>query len=287
MANTGNDNLRHALASAGISGDELADLLRVDPRTVRRWLTGQPPYPRHRQKIARALELTEHDLWPDLTPPATRTNGQVLPAETITAYAHLDDPDAPTTVTLISSATERIELLDETLHPLLSQAGVPELLISKASQGCSIRILVELPVPCLAPLLNQPGIEIYAIENGWPLAIHRADQQMLIILQPDGLPDERPVLLHLTRQAAGRVFDRLAQHYESTWDTAIEPIETEGDIDRYLFEDEPEETRRGGDHDQPDEAQPPRAVNEQPPPLRRPTATQTPRRWPRRPSTVD
>jgi hypothetical protein len=43
----GNDNLRKALSQVALSADELADLIKVDPRTVRRWLTGQPPYPRH------------------------------------------------------------------------------------------------------------------------------------------------------------------------------------------------------------------------------------------------
>ncbi len=45
MAKPGNDNLRQALASAGITGEELAELIKVDTRTVRRWLTGQPPTP--------------------------------------------------------------------------------------------------------------------------------------------------------------------------------------------------------------------------------------------------
>ena len=87
----GNDNLRNALSRAGISGEEFAELIDVDPRTVRRWLTGQPPYARHRAKIARALDLTEHELWPEVTPPANAAAG--------TAWARSDMPQRGTSWT--------------------------------------------------------------------------------------------------------------------------------------------------------------------------------------------
>jgi transcriptional regulator with XRE-family HTH domain len=292
MTNPGNDNLRRALANAGISGDELADLLKVDTRTVRRWLNGQPPYPRHRYKIAGALDLTEHDLWPEITPPAG-ADAQALKAssaargETITGYSHSNDPGAPETVTLISSATARIELLDETLYPLLTQPGVPELLIAKASQGCTIRILVASPVPCLMPVLGQPGIEIQVFEGPDPISIHRADHQMLIVVQLGGLSDERPVLLHVTQQLSGGVFDRLAEHYQSIWDAAIEPIMTERDIDRYLFDDEADEDLPGEGRHELDEADQRRAEVEPPQPPQRQATTPPPRRWPRRPPAVE
>jgi len=281
----GNDNLRNALSQAGISGDELADLIKVDPRTVRRWLTGQPPYPRHRAKIARALDLTEQDLWPEIATPSPAADAHALASETILAFPHVDDAGAPNIVMLISSATERIELLDESLHKLLTQPGVSDLLTSKASQGCSVRILVETPGPSLTPLLNQNGIEIQTVEAFGPVAIHRADQQMLVTLQLDRGPDQPPVLLHLTQQRPGGVFDRLAEHYEKLWGTAIEPIRTERDIDKYLFEDDgdedlPEEDRELDEPDQPVAVPEPQAQ----PAIQ--TSTQQPRRWPRRPPPV-
>ena len=209
----GNDNLRNALSRAGISADELADLIKVDPRTVRRWLTGQPPYPRHRVKIARALDLTEHDLWPEVAATADEAAGQKTTGETLIGYADAEHA-VPRTMSLISSATERIELLDDTLFPLLKQPGIAELLISKASQGCLIRILIAQPLPSLAPLLNQPGISIQVFEGPDPVSIHRSDRQMLVTIRLDGLLDKRPMLLHLTQRAAAGVFDRLAEHYQ-------------------------------------------------------------------------
>ncbi len=280
----GNDNLRSALSQAGISGDELAELITVDPRTVRRWLTGQPPYPRHRAKIARALDLTEHDLWPETATPSPAADAHVLASEAILAFPHVDDAGAPNTVMLISSATERIELLDESLHKLLTQPGVPDLLTSKASQGCSVRILLESPATSLTPLLNQNGIEIQTVEAFGRVAIHRADQQMLVTLKLDDGPDQRPVLLHLTQQRPGGLFDRLAGHYEKLWGTAIEPIRTERDIDRYLFDDDGDEDWPVEDRE-PDEPEQPVAVPEPPTQPAIQTSTQQPRRWPRRPPT--
>ena len=101
----GNDNLRNALSRAGISADELAELIKVDPRTVRRWLNGQPPYPRHRVKIARALDLTEHDLWPEVTTSAGASTEHAVTGETIIGYAHAGHEAVATTTSLISSAT--------------------------------------------------------------------------------------------------------------------------------------------------------------------------------------
>lgn len=41
-----NDNLRAALGHAGPRPDDLAQIVQVDVRTVRRWLSGGTPYPR-------------------------------------------------------------------------------------------------------------------------------------------------------------------------------------------------------------------------------------------------
>lgn len=120
----GNDNLRQALTSADLQPDDLAGLIEVDSRTVRRWLSGQAPYPRHRAKIARALGLTEEALWPDL-PPTT----QPLVRDLITGYPRPDSIGVPTAETLIQSTRERIELLDQTLLHYLRPTRLTDLLI--------------------------------------------------------------------------------------------------------------------------------------------------------------
>jgi hypothetical protein len=148
MSTTGNDQLRTALQDAGLQPDDLAAIVEVDVKTVRRWLAGMAPYPRHRGKVARALDTTEHALWPDLTitppdPPATTASPPT--SDLIAGYPTTDHPAAPDWRTLMREASDRIELLDETLIHVLDVDGIPELLATKAADGCQIRVLYANP----------------------------------------------------------------------------------------------------------------------------------------------
>jgi len=64
-----NENLKTALKDAGLTAEEFAAIIQVDPKTVQRWVAGTAtPYPRHRQATARALDTPEQRLWPDTAP---------------------------------------------------------------------------------------------------------------------------------------------------------------------------------------------------------------------------
>jgi predicted site-specific integrase-resolvase len=55
-----NDRLRDALMNANLTPDEVAPQLKVDPKTVERWITtGRAPYPKHRHKLAAILRKSE------------------------------------------------------------------------------------------------------------------------------------------------------------------------------------------------------------------------------------
>jgi hypothetical protein len=274
-----NDNLRQALQTAGVQPDELAEIVQVDHRTVRRWLSGQVPYRRHRAKIASALNTSEHELWPDLPDPApTATDHRAAAAadDAIVGYARADDLNAPTPEQLIRDARERIELLDVTLHRLLNRPGLPELLADKAHRGCRVRILVTEPGAYLTPLLGTPGIEVRAVDGTDPQTIHRIDDQILIGLSLIGEIDPPPPLLHLRRHAPDQLFDRLTAYYDYLWEHVGEPIETEQDIDAYQSDnDELKASDRTSDQSsQSDTAQPTRPSNE--------PAVERVRQWPRR-----
>lgn len=58
----GNDHLLHALEQAGITSEQLAELVGVDPRSARRWLSGVTPRVRQQAKIASALNADRFDL---------------------------------------------------------------------------------------------------------------------------------------------------------------------------------------------------------------------------------
>ena len=61
-----NESLYSALIRAGLSVDDAAARLDVDPKTVRRWLEGRVPYQRHRWALAAMLGVGVPDLWPEL-----------------------------------------------------------------------------------------------------------------------------------------------------------------------------------------------------------------------------
>jgi DNA-binding transcriptional regulator YdaS (Cro superfamily) len=254
-----NDRLRQALQNTGVQPDQLADLVAVDERTVRRWLTGVTPYARHRGQIARALDTTEHDLWPEIPRPVV--------SDSLAAYTHADDPDAPTTEMLIGVATDRIDLLDNTLDGLLETPGLPDLLLAKASRGCRIRILVSSPDLSLGPLLAHQQIEIGLILAPPDPVIHRADDQMLVTFSLDSEPDQ-PLLLHIRERRAPGLFDRIARHFESRWEHTDKTLATERELDNYLHEHD-SDAGASDDHQDPAGLDPP--------------AEAPPRHWPRRP----
>jgi transcriptional regulator with XRE-family HTH domain len=159
-----NENLRAALQQTGLAPDDLAQIAGVDVRTVRRWLSGGTPYARQRAKVARALDTTEHDLWPDIvTPPPSPPVAQA--SDILAAYRTASDLAAPDWKALMRDATDRIDLLGDTLITTLATPGVPELLAAKATRGCHVRILIYDTRRHLAPLVNQPGIEIRLLEG--------------------------------------------------------------------------------------------------------------------------
>jgi hypothetical protein len=118
---------------------------------VRRWLSGRTPYPRQRGKVARTLDTTEHALWPQIVTAPPQRASAAQPSDLLAAYTTASDVEAPEWKTLMRDATERIELLGDTLTPILDTPGTPELLTTKATDGCSVRVLVSDPRRHLAP----------------------------------------------------------------------------------------------------------------------------------------
>lgn len=258
-----NDKLRQALRDAGLGSDDLAEIVQVDVRTVRRWLSGGTPYARQRGKVARALEVTEHDLWPEIV--ATRQPGSqaAQPSDLRAGYTAASDLAAPDWKAMMREATDRIELLGDTLSPILSTPGARELLAAKASHGCQVRILVSHPVRHLVPLLDKSGIDVRVLDLPARYTIYRFDEQLLLTLHLTGEDTDRSPLLYLRRAAPEGLFDRFADHYSELWEENSQPIDPDLPLD---------------DEDDDERPEPQQPVVE--------TANLSapaPRRWPRRP----
>ncbi|MFI5998873.1 helix-turn-helix domain-containing protein [Streptomyces sp. NPDC051366] len=69
-AKRGNARLYEAVVASGLTYEEIAERLAVDPKTVERWVNepGRRPYARHAHSVARVLGTTPWELWPSMRP---------------------------------------------------------------------------------------------------------------------------------------------------------------------------------------------------------------------------
>ena len=124
-----NESLRRALLRARLSEEDVAARLEVDPKTVRRWLEGRVPYPRHRWLLATALGLDEADLWPQLSASRSR------PQEVQAIYPHREDIPRETWLRLFGHAQERIDILASSALFLAADPEVMAILADRAARG--------------------------------------------------------------------------------------------------------------------------------------------------------
>ena len=248
-----NERLRQALHRAGLDVEELAEKAEVDAKTVGRWLGGRVPRPRSRAKVAQALGVEEIDLWPDIAAPSlTRDHGRELAG----VYASASDIRAPHWRELMQTAREHIDLLDYTLHDILTAPGTIDLLREKADAGCHVRILIAHPksiwvtslsqqlgedqpdehgntaldleiqqsLDQLKPLAGHPGIELYTHWAERANSILRFDDQMLVTLHLYATPDSQAPVLHIHRRGDNGLFDQFADHLDVIREQASDPI---------------------------------------------------------------
>jgi len=264
MANT---TLQDALTDAGLNPERFAEIIGVDPKTVQRWVAGTTPYRRHRQAIARALEIPEHRLWPETTPPpqpgdaaagdglavAFEDGGHPAAAddeptaainEVTGSWAQIGDPTAPYPVPLFANAARQIDLFDGAGDSLLTP-GITDTLKDRADHGCHIRILTATPPRQLQPLIGHKHVELRLADTRQGVVVVRADDTMLIPI-PVAAPG-LPALVQLRRLTDDGIFDRLARHFQTLWDggaTITGPRQLVDIPDRQRASPAPEAPRR-------------------------------------------
>jgi transcriptional regulator with XRE-family HTH domain len=116
----GNPHLHAAIIEAGLTYEELADRLGVDPKTVERWVNapGRRPYARHAQAVARVLGVDTWELWPALRRSETPAPAPASTHEAKAALAKVESLNLAT-----ASATElalHLGALSSSLRSLLA-----------------------------------------------------------------------------------------------------------------------------------------------------------------------
>jgi transcriptional regulator with XRE-family HTH domain len=284
MANT---NLKNARQSAGLTAEEFANIIKVDPKSVQRWVDGPTrPYPRNRAAIARALNLTGYALWPDETqPPATHAGAG---SEATGTWGQADSDNAPDPVEFISSNDGTIDIID-TAGGIELTARLLAALIGEASIGRHVRVATSRPRRRLKQLIGRDHIEVRIIDAGLAHSIVRAGDTMLLTFSVSDEPDLPPPLLQLSRQTDSGLFDRLADNFIPLWDdTDDDTLTNPTQLDPYLTNsDQDDEDAEAYSSGPAEPGTPPPLESSETP---RPTGTlanaepqQTPRRWPRQP----
>jgi len=223
-----NESLCRALLEARLSEEDLAVRLQVDPKTVRRWLEGRMPYPRHRWALAAMLGLDETALWPQLR--SARSRPDVVQG----VYPHLDTVPEGVWLRLFGSADRDIGILTETADLFVTYPRVLEALTRKAAS--SIRVRICLPDPDSAPdaeirrvladfaSLRETGhVELRVYTAIIYNAVYVADNEILVGQQAHGVAAGRGPVLHLHGSEGeddmGSVYLR---NFAEVWDGARE-----------------------------------------------------------------
>ena len=126
----------------GKSPDQLAEHVRVDAKTVERWITrGRLPYRRHRFEVATFLGVDEGYIWPE-RPGLARKMARRCPRAKSWRCGRTIPEYRDTWGHLFSDAEREIGVLVYAGLFLSEDAGVQKILRDKASSGVRVRILL-------------------------------------------------------------------------------------------------------------------------------------------------
>lgn len=243
-----NERLRDALQRAGLSADKVAEELKVDAKTVERWITqGRSPYPKYRGKLAAMLRETERYLWPDAFSPDRAAAADE--SEVVRVYPHRNDIPHELWSRLLSSATARVDVLVYVGMFLTEDPAFVPALRAKAAAGARVRLLYGDPtsrevvrrstdegigkatisakirnaLALVRPLEGEPGVEIRCHSTTLYNSIYRYDDEMIVNPHVLGITAPHAPALHLRRLSAGDLFGTYAQSFDRVWETAKPP----------------------------------------------------------------
>lgn len=240
-----NDRVRDALLRTGLTPDDAAAQLGVDPKTIERWITtGRTPYRRHRHQLAALLRESESYLWPAALDADRRS--EVARSEVVEIYPHRADSPLDLWSRLFSEVSSQLDLL--VYAALFLPEQEPRLvsrLAKKAAQGLAMRLLIgdpdspevaqrgaeELIGDSLAyrirnalhhfeALRDTPGVEVRLHATTLYNSVFRFDDEMLVTPHVYGLPGAHAPLLHLRRLAEGDLFSTYAESFDRVWTVA-------------------------------------------------------------------
>jgi hypothetical protein len=235
--------LRRALFRARLGEEDVAAHLGVDPKTVRRWLEGRLPYPRHRLAVSHLLGADEADLWPEVH--AARA-AQSRPEEIRAVYPHRWAVPHEVWRQLFGSAECEIAILAYSGLFLTEEVGLLDVFADKARVGVRIRIALGDPdsphkaergaeegigdateakirntLTRYRPLLDVGNVETRLHRTTLYNSLYQADDDLLVNQHVYGLADANAPVFHLRRGDGGSIFNSYVESFDRIWSSAI------------------------------------------------------------------
>lgn len=237
-----NERLRDALLRNGLTLEQAANALGVDPKTVERWITkGRTPYPKHRHKIAAMAQESESYLWPDAIAPERRA--ETAAAEVVSVFPHRNSIPIELWDRLVNDATQAVEILVHAALFLVERPRFIRDLTTKAEAGAQIRLLFGDPgdesvalrgeeeqlgggilaarvrnaLTYYRPLRNVEGVEIRFHNTTLYNSVFRFDNEMIINTHIYGIQGAHAPALHLRRLPTGNLFETYRESFQTAW----------------------------------------------------------------------
>jgi transcriptional regulator with XRE-family HTH domain len=240
-----NDRLRTAILSAGLTVEDVAARVRVDVKTVERWITNdqRQPHRATRMKVAQVVNVDEVHLWPSLAEDVhTRPNGE---SEVINVFPTRSAVPPALWTDLINGARQQMDVLVFSGSFLVEQYNLLPIVRAKAADGVRFRLAigdetssaviqrgaeegttgglegrVQLMRRYLQEVAGLPNVEVRA--HGTPLynSIYRFDDQMLVNGHSYGsLAGQNPVL-HIRQLPGGLMWRNYMGSFDRVWEDA-------------------------------------------------------------------
>jgi hypothetical protein len=234
------DALKRAMAKARLRDVDVAAQMKVDPKTVQRWLQGRLPQSRHRWALADLVGVHEFDDWPQLTGAsdispevhATYNYRSAVPREVW--FDHFDGAHQEIGILVYSGL-----FIAEDVSPI-------RLLTRKAASGVGVRLLLGDPdSPHVAERGDEEGIDgamAAKIRNALVLyrslsevdgveirlhrtvlynSLYRADDDLLVNPHVYGVSAAFAPVLHLRRQDESPIMGTYLASFERVWKSAV------------------------------------------------------------------
>jgi transcriptional regulator with XRE-family HTH domain len=239
-----NERLRDALLAAGLTIEDVAEKVGVDPKTVERWTTqgDRVPYARHRRTLASMVGQAESYLWPSALPPERQAT--IAASEIVSVYPHRQSIPADLWDRLLRQAADRIDVLVHAGLFLVERPDFIRTLAEKAGAGVTVRIAfgdpdsdavalrndeerlgdsgvlaarIKYGLRPYTPLVGTPGIEFRFHATTLYNSIFRFDDEMIVNNHVYGVPGAHAPGLHLRKLGAGDLFSTYAKSFTDVW----------------------------------------------------------------------